>query len=46
MQVAVIGQRHRVHAQFLHPLNQALHAIATIKQAVLAVQVKMSKLRL
>ena len=45
MQVAVIGQRHGVHSQFLHTLNQTLHAIATIKQAVLAMQVKVNKLR-
>ena len=44
MQVAVIGQRHGVHSQFFHALNQPLNAIATIKQAVFAMQVKVNKL--
>ena len=43
MQVAVIGHRHRIHAERLHPRNQRIDLVATIEQAVLAVQMQVDE---
>ena len=46
VQVAVVGDRHRVHAQFFHPLHQPVQPVAAVQQAVLAVQVQVHESRI
>jgi hypothetical protein len=46
VQVAVIGHRHGIHAQFLHARDERLELVAPIEQAVLAVQVQVDELGL
>jgi hypothetical protein len=39
--VAVVGDRDRVHAEFLHTLEQSIDGVATVEQRVLGVEVEM-----
>ena len=43
--VAVVGDGDGVHAELLHPLEQALNAISAVKQRVLRVQMEMCEHR-
>ena len=45
VQIAVIGERQRVHAQLFGPLDQLLDRAGAIEQAVMAVAMQMNKRR-
>ena len=44
-QIAVIGERQRVHAQRLGPVDQSFEPAGAVQQAEMAVAVKMDKRR-
>jgi hypothetical protein len=43
MQVAVIGDGERIHAQRLHPVQQLRNAISAVEQGIFAVRVEMNE---